>query len=78
MSEDNMFKRPIVARVGGKSKLAETIVNLIPSHDTYVEAFAGGASVFFKKPKNISKLEVLNDKDKDIANIYQIEQNLIN
>ena len=71
MSEDNMFKRPIVARVGGKSKLAETIVNLIPSHDTYVEAFAGGASVFFKKPKNISKLEVLNDKDKDIANIYK-------
>jgi len=50
---------------GGKSYLAPRIVDMIPPHKTYIEPFAGGAAVYFKKPP--SEKEVLSDKDKDIA-----------
>jgi DNA adenine methylase len=38
---------------------------MIPPHETYVEPFAGGAAVYFKKPS--SEKEVLSDKDREIA-----------
>lgn len=50
---------------GGKSYLAPRIAGMIPPHETYVEPFAGGAAVFFKKEP--SDKEVLSDKDKGIA-----------
>jgi len=49
--------------------LASRIVSLIPPHDTYVEPFAGGAAVYFKKPP--SPAEVLNDKDSEIAHAFR-------
>jgi DNA adenine methylase len=58
--------------VGGKRKLAARIVALIPEHVTYVEPFAGGAQVFFCKPK--SKVEVLNDKDNELVNVFRVMQ----
>jgi len=50
---------------GGKSYLAPRIVDMMPPHKTYVEPYAGGAAVFFRKPP--SEREVLNDKDSEIA-----------
>jgi DNA adenine methylase len=50
---------------GGKTYLAPKIVGMIPPHDTYVEPFAGGAAVYFKKSP--SEKEVLSDKDREIA-----------
>jgi len=50
---------------GGKTYLAPKIVKLIPPHKVYVEPFAGGAAVFFKKAP--SEKEVLNGWDSDIA-----------
>jgi len=49
----------------GKYRLAPKITSMIPLHETYIEPFAGGAAVYFKKPP--SEKEVLNDKDKEIA-----------
>jgi len=57
--------RPAFGSVAGKKALAETIVSYIPDHKIYVEPFAGGAAVFFKKKP--SEIEVLNDKDSEIS-----------
>tara|TARA_R110002020_G_scaffold80434_3_gene200688 strand:- start:927 stop:1661 length:735 start_codon:yes stop_codon:yes gene_type:complete len=58
----------MIRRVGGKSKLKKKIVSLMPKHKTYVEAFVGGGHVLFeKKPAEIN---IINDKDIDIAHIY--------
>jgi len=50
-----------ISYIGGKNRLAKLIIAKLPEHTTYVEPFAGGAQVFFHKPR--SKIEVLNDLD---------------
>lgn len=66
--------RPIMSSwVGGKSKLCKTIIPLIPKHTCYVEPFAGAAWVFWKKEK--SKVEVLNDINNELINLYRVVQN---
>jgi DNA adenine methylase len=58
--------------IGGKRAIAKQIIALFPEHTTYVEAFAGGAQVFFRKEP--SEVEVLNDLDGEIANFYRVCQ----
>lgn len=58
--------------IGGKHRLAKTIIDLFPKHTTYVEPFAGGAQVLFHKEP--SAVEVLNDLDGDIVNFFRICQ----
>lgn len=58
--------------IGGKNRLAKGIIEIFPKHTTYVEAFAGGAQVFFRKEP--SKVEVLNDLDGEIVNFYRVCQ----
>jgi len=57
---------------GGKQKLAPIILNLIPRHTLYAEPFSGGAAVFFAKRP--SEVEVLNDKNGELVNFYQVIQ----
>lgn len=59
--------------IGGKSRLAKTIINMIPQHTTYCEVFAGAAWVFFRK--EISRHEIINDLDSDLVNFYRVLQN---
>ncbi len=56
--------------IGGKRTLAKRVIALFPEHTTYVEAFAGGAQVFFHKEP--SKVEVLNDMDGEIVNFFRV------
>jgi DNA adenine methylase len=58
--------------VGGKRALAKRVIEMFPAHTTYVEAFAGGAQVFFHKEP--SKVEVLNDLDGEIVNFFRVCQ----
>lgn len=58
--------------IGGKSRLAPTIIKMFPEHETYCEAFAGAAWVFFtKEPGNV---EILNDLDCDLVAFYRVLQ----
>lgn len=66
------IKRPILRYFGGKWKLAPWIIGHFPEHKIYVEPFCGAASVFFQKDR--AKLEILNDKDKRIFNLFRIFQ----
>lgn len=65
MREEAKPVRQAFGSPGGKTYLAPKIVGMIPLHETYVEPFAGGAAVYFKKPP--SEKEVLSDKDREIA-----------
>ncbi|WAC06568.1 MAG: DNA adenine methylase [Thermodesulfobacteriota bacterium] len=61
-----------LAYIGGKSKLAKTIIEMIPEHKMYCEVFAGAAWVFFRKEP--SKFEVINDLDSDLICFYRVLQ----
>ena len=57
---------------GGKRRLADMIVSVLPAHKAYVEGCCGGASVFFAKPRGISVAEILNDFDGELINFYYV------
>lgn len=61
--------RPIVGRQGGKFKLRDRIVDVIPDHEIYVEPFVGGGSVFFYK--NPAEEAVISDVDSDLMAFYK-------
>lgn len=62
--------RPPFAYYGGKTSLADAIVALLPSHTHYVEPFAGSLAVLLAKPR--SKMETVNDLDKDLMTFWQV------
>lgn len=63
---------PVVPWMGGKRRLVKHILPHLPEHDCYVEAFAGGAALFYKKEP--VKTEVLNDLNGDLINLYRVIQ----
>lgn len=64
-----MTTKPIIPWMGGKRRLAKYILPLINGHEQYVEPFAGGAAIFFLKDP--SKVEVINDVNRDLINLYR-------
>jgi DNA adenine methylase len=65
--------KPIIPWIGGKRRLAKTLLPLFPEHTCYAEPFAGGAALFFMKTP--SDCEVLNDVNGDLVNLYRVVQN---
>ncbi|HHM6745549.1 TPA: DNA adenine methylase, partial [Pseudomonas aeruginosa] len=49
------------------------IFQLFPRHSCYVEPFAGGAALFFLRPVP-AEVEVLNDVNGDLVNLYRVVQ----
>lgn len=66
--------KPPFGWVGGKSRLAKTIVSLMPEHELYVEPFCGGLNVLYakQKPDNSKYREVINDANKDLINLHRV------
>ena len=58
---------------GGKGNLVTWIVQYVPAGQIYVEPFAGAASVLWHLPSTFP-VEVLNDLDGDIVNLYRVLQ----
>lgn len=57
---------------GGKSLSAKKIVELMPEHFCYVEAFFGAGWIFYSKPP--SKVEVVNDVNGELINFWRVIQ----
>ncbi len=65
------LKTPI-SYYGGKQKLCTEIISRMPAHNLYCEPFIGGAAIFFGKEP--SKVEVINDTNKELINFYKVVQ----
>lgn len=65
--------KPIIPWMGGKSRLANDILALFPEHQCYVEVFAGGAALYHKK--ELASIEVINDINGELVNLYRVVQN---
>lgn len=64
-------KSPIL-RIGGKSLVADKLVELMPENRIWVDVFGGAAHLLFAKEPDMSRIEVLNDKCGDIMNLFEI------
>lgn len=65
MSKNNVFGYP-----GGKFSMADWIIDRFADHDCYVEVFGGSAAVLSQKEPSSS--EVLNDRDGDIVQFFEV------
>ncbi len=61
---------PIIPWIGGKRRIADHILPRFPAHTCYVEVFAGGAALYFLKAP--SEVEVINDVNGDVVNLYRV------
>lgn len=64
--------KPIIPWIGGKRRLAKHILPLFPEHTCYVEPFCGAAALYFMKQP--SRVEVINDVNSDLVNLYRVVQ----
>lgn len=55
---------------GGKGSMTNDLLPYLVKHTTYVEPFGGGASLLFAKGP--SDVEVYNDKDKRLVNMFRM------
>ena len=56
--------------IGGKTKLAPTIISCLYDHNVYVEIFGGSMVVFFNKQP--SKIEIVNDIHNELVNLMKV------
>lgn len=55
---------------GSKWRLADSIVDMIPPHTTYLEPFFGSGAVLFSKDQ--SGVETINDLDQRVYNFFKV------
>lgn len=64
--------RPPITYYGGKQRMVQELLALVPDHSLYVEAFMGGGALFFAKEP--SRSEVINDLNGEVSNFYAVLQ----
>lgn len=64
--------RQVLKYPGSKWNLARELVRLIPEHHTYCEPYAGSMALLFTKEP--SPIEVVNDLDSDVVNLFRCIQ----
>lgn len=71
-SKKDMIRSPF-KWVGGKSRLRNTIISMLPKHECYVEVFGGSAWVLLGKTS--SQVEIFNDIDGELVNFFRVVKN---
>jgi len=66
------MSKPVIPWIGGKRRLAKHILPLFPKHVCYCEPFCGAAAMFFMKQP--TSVEVINDINNDLVNLYRVIQ----
>lgn len=67
-----MKTQTLIPWPGGKSRLAPQLLPLFDNqHTTYVEPFAGAAAMLFMRPAP-AKVEVINDINGELVNLYRV------
>ena len=64
------MSKPFIPWIGGKRRLADKIIPMFPAHTCYIEPFSGAAALYFIKEP--SKVEVLNDINGELVNLYRV------
>lgn len=62
----------LIPYLGGKRLLTKTILSLLPEHRLYCEPFGGSGTILLEKEP--SGVEVINDIDGEIVNLFRIVQ----
>lgn len=57
--------------MGSKRRVAQQILERMPEHTCYVELFAGSAAVLFARDEP-AKVEVINDLDGELVNLFRV------
>jgi DNA adenine methylase len=67
--------RPVAPWIGGKRNLARRICAIIDAdrHETYAEPFVGMGGIFLRRTR-CPRAEVINDRARDVANLFRILQ----
>lgn len=62
-----------MGRIGGKKRLRDEIISRFPNNipDRYIEVFGGAGWVLFRKEKYPKQLEVFNDLDDQLINLFR-------
>ena len=55
---------------GGKNRMLDKLIPLIPEHKIYLEPFVGSGALALNHIR--SSVEVINDLDRDISNLYRV------
>jgi DNA adenine methylase len=65
-----MAIKPILKYPGAKWLRADWIIAHLPKHRMYVEPYVGSGAIFFNKAQ--AELEVINDLNKSIVNLFSV------
>lgn len=57
---------------GGKTMMLPALLQLLPDHQTYVEAFGGSGTLLLNKPRRDRELEIYNDFESELVNFFRV------
>jgi DNA adenine methylase len=61
--------KPPFGYYGAKQRIASRIIKMMPPHNAWVEAFCGSAAITFAKKQ--APIEIINDKNGEIVNLFE-------
>ena len=61
--------KPPFGYYGAKQRIASQIIESLPPHNCWVEAFCGSAAITLAKPA--APIEVINDLDGEVTNVFE-------